>query len=92
MTDDERAVWQAAYAAAFVAEFDRNVVDVQPYTRGEQYVSRFDRAAQQSPSTAERAITIADLAVYRLRQWRENEQPSTGILLRAPCSLWDEDE
>lgn len=67
LTDDERAIWRAAYAAAFVADFDRN--------GGEE--DFFDRAAKAT--NAERAIALADLAVERLREWRRDEKPLAGV-------------
>lgn len=88
-TDDERSIWRAAYAAAFVAAFDRNEAEAIPYTRGEVYVGRFDRAAQCT--TAERAITVADLAVHRLRQRRDAEQALAGVMPEALPKEWEDD-
>jgi hypothetical protein len=90
LSEDERALWRSAYAAAFVAEFDRIEAEATPYTRGEVYVGRFDRAAQLI--TAERASTVADLAVHRLRQWRASEQPHEGKRLRKLPDLWEENQ
>jgi hypothetical protein len=90
LSEDERALWRSAYAAAFVAAFDRLEAEVSPYTIGATYVSRFDRAAQLV--TAERASTVADLAVHRLRQWRASEQPHEGKRLRKLPDLWEQDQ
>jgi hypothetical protein len=91
LTDDERAIWNAAYGAAFVEEF-RRIVDVcgqhpSPPLAGEQWVLPFDRAMQMM--TAEGAITVADAAVRRLRDWRPN-RPGAGITLGSWPKEWEE--
>ncbi len=91
LTDDERAIWNAAYGAAFVEEF-RRVLDVcgehpSPTLAGERPVLPFDRAMQII--TAEGAITLADAAVRRLRDWRPNE-PDAGRALGSWPKEWDE--
>lgn len=76
MTEEERAIWRAAYAAEFVAQFrnserDWNDNGASIMTNG------FDEAAKQI--SAERAITVADLAVECLREWRRDEEPAAGV-------------
>lgn len=82
MTDEERAIWQVAYAAAFVAEFERS------YALYEEARSKspFDSAA--TSISAERAITVAELAVFRLREWREQENEDAGRLLPDLDQYW----
>lgn len=84
MTDEERKIWRAAYAAAFVADFER----LHSYGVQCGLSDAFDRSA--SSTTAERAITIADLAVARLREWRIDENPSAGTALEPHPKEWDE--
>lgn len=87
LTEDERALWRSTYAAAFVGEFEHLATEVTPYTAGSRYVSRFELAARGI--TAERAVTIADLAVHRLRQWRV-VMAQAGRGLRKLPDEWDE--
>jgi len=89
MSDDERAVWRAAYAAAFVAAFDTDQAECRGYQKGSGYVSAFDQAAMHT--TAERAVTLANLAVHRLRQWRDAEHGLAGVELPELPKLWEED-
>jgi hypothetical protein len=72
MTEEEHEIWAATYAAYFVAEF-RSV-------RAASVSKPFDDAARVT--TAEAAITVADLAVTRLREWRRDERSSAGRLIR----------
>lgn len=64
--EEEKAIWQAAYAAAFVEQFINNRVQV-----------GFDRAVDLA--SAEHAIAVADLTVLRLREWRRDEKPNAGF-------------
>lgn len=82
-TEDERAIWRAAYAAAFVSDFERMYTDV-PIRKGP-----FDTAARCT--TAERAITVADLAIHRLRQWRHDERALAGVQLDKLPKEWEDD-
>lgn len=61
-----QSVWEATYAAAFVAEVNRALGTVDTLGRG---VS-FDRALENN---AETAIAIADAAVKQLVDWCERE-------------------
>lgn len=67
LTDNERGVWTAAYAAAFVADFGDATQRV-----------GWDQATELA--SAEEPALIANLAVLRLRQWRKSE-PHCGRLL-----------
>lgn len=71
LDEEERAVWRAAYAAAFVDDFNN-------MARGDHRAHGvgFDRAVEST--SAERAITVADLAVCKLRDWRLSEAPDAG--------------
>lgn len=77
MTEEEHAIWHAAYAAAFVADFDRayfffsreGVKSLLPEDEG----SPFDAAARCT--NAERSWTIADRAVQAFRKWKKEEEP-----------------
>jgi hypothetical protein len=79
LTHEEGEIWRAAYAAAFVADFERSY---------QISGGAFDRVANRT--SAERAITIADLAVTRLAQWRKDEQPLAGVELAPLPKEWDE--
>lgn len=68
MTEEERSIWRAAYGAAFVAQFHVN-----------KTIVGFDRAIENT--TAEQAGTVADHAVMRFREWRENEDGGFGASL-----------
>lgn len=92
MTDDERAIWAATYAAAFVSHFrDTHASCRQDRTSpvGARTLVPFDRAMQIM--TAEEGITIADAAVRRLRQWRAAEEPGAGVTLGSWPKEWDDD-
>jgi hypothetical protein len=65
VTPEEQEIWRAAYAAAFVTWFYRS-----------EQVTDFNEAAVSV--TAEGPITVADLAVLRLREWRAEEEPTAG--------------
>lgn len=85
---EELALWRALYAAAFVSQFEwgeRHLLN----DRSGKIRSCFDEAARQQ--TAERAITIADLGIYRLRQWRAEEEPGASVELGALPKEWDQD-
>lgn len=60
MNDREQRIWDAAYAAAFVADF-----------RAEAKQFGLDSAYMETD--AEVAGDVADLAVIRLRQWNRTE-------------------
>ena len=83
MTEEERAIWRAAYAAAFVADF-RHVTRVAEtiavrVAPGEPPESPDETAARITH--AERPAWIAEHAVRRLREWRATEDPEAGIRL-----------
>ena len=65
MTDREKAIWDAAYAAAFMLDFFE-LKRVAGWDRAEEVVS------------AEAATAAADLAIRRLREWRRDENPGAG--------------
>lgn len=80
MTAEERAIWGAAYAAAFVADF-----------KNTQRAAEAIGSTGELPSDAAARITgaeypawVADLAVRRLREWRLAENPETGVTLGGP--------
>jgi hypothetical protein len=70
VTDEELAIWRAAYATAFVSESD--------WYRRNGYFD-FDEALKRT--SAELAASFADAAVAKLRKWRREEEPKTGIEL-----------
>ncbi len=83
MTGEEKAIWNAAYAAAFMADWERQYkscleADERTGHRGygERAVTPYDKACMVV--SAEAAISRADLAVLRLRQWRAAGEPQTG--------------
>jgi hypothetical protein len=85
MSTEEREIWRAAYAAAFVADFERK----HEYYRNDLIAgSPFDEAARVV--YAERAITVADLAIVRLRQWRDDNDALAGCMLKPHPKEWDE--
>ncbi len=67
MSDEDRAIWNAAYSVAFVSYFDMMYA----------HTGNFDKSLEVV--NAERAIDIANHAVRRLREWRDNEDPYAGI-------------
>lgn len=77
MNAEEHAIWRAAYAAAFVADFERTYVifanagvdSLLPEDEG----SPFDAAARVTD--AERSWTVADRAVQAFRKWQKEEEP-----------------
>lgn len=75
MTDEERKVWRAAYAAAFMVEFH----EAELQARESRSRSPFDQAA--ALATAETPIAMADIAVIRLREWRRDERETAGYEL-----------
>jgi hypothetical protein len=78
VTPEERSIWQAAYAAAFVVEFartQRSAELVPAHQRSGELPS--DLAARVT--NAEHPAWIADLTVLRLREWRRNEDPDMGV-------------
>ena len=68
MDEQELAIWNAAYAAAFVEGFGF-------YRRG---AGSFEAAVAASADAGE-AAHVADLAVMRLREWRRSECADTGL-------------
>lgn len=64
---NNQRVWEAAYAAAFVEQFDRSFSE--RVSRRER--NPFDDALE---GIAETAITIADEAVRQLDEWAEQEE------------------
>jgi len=63
-TKREKRIWDAAYAAAFVTEFNAHLV------------AGFETAVRTT--TAERAAHIADQAVREFRRWRLQETSELG--------------
>lgn len=94
MTEEERAIWRAAYAVAFVNDFEASVQHWQERREeraaGPRAPTPYDRAMQNI--TAEGAIGVADAAVRRLRQWREREEPLAGAELGSWPKEWEPDE
>lgn len=91
MTDEERAIWRATYAAAYVAEFDALEDHFQSEPRTDpsgQALTPFDRA--MFTQSGERACTLADAAVRRLREWRPSE-PLVGMRLGSWPKEWDDE-
>jgi len=77
LSSREIDVWNAVYAAEWVASF----------RAAEAHGVDFDRAtgADGKPDTlshAERAITVADRAIMDLRRWRKSECPDAGEVVR----------
>lgn len=75
MTGEEMDIWRAAYAAAYVADFNASR-KLHEDIGGVRYP--FDEATKKT--SAERAATIADIAVLKLREWRKSA-PSAGYQL-----------
>lgn len=65
-TEREQRIWDAAYAAAYVADFFLFLE-----------ISDYDRAIKST--TSERASYVADQAVRELRRWRTQESPQMGL-------------
>ena len=70
MTDEERQVWRATYASAYVAEFKRTC-EAGPADPS------FGTALRCT--CAETAARIADSSVRQLRRWRELRDPECGV-------------
>lgn len=73
MTDEksELRIWEAAYAQAFVADFQRTCDVATRLPPGDMVEMPFDTAMRVTG--AERAMDIADAAVREYRQWRDEE-------------------
>mgnify|MGYP001189034053 CR=1 FL=1 len=70
LTADEKKVWTSAYAAAYVADFTemRRIAElVGPRGQSPATYFPFDEAAKKT--SAEYAVTVANLAVEKLRSW-----------------------
>lgn len=63
---DRGRIWEATYAAAFVASFGRTLAML--YADG-KYRGAFDKALENN---AEEACTVADAAVAQLDDWVRN--------------------
>lgn len=77
MNDQERNIWAAAYGAAFVARYEETLEfaqDISAHQRQGELPS--DMAARTT--NAEWPGYIADLAVRRYREWRQQENPRLG--------------
>jgi hypothetical protein len=72
VTPEEQELWQKAYAAAFAHEFYRS------------FALYRDADRTCAATHAEFPAMVADLAVHRLRQWQEREDPRMGIGLDIP--------
>lgn len=72
MSDEQLAIWRAAYAAAYVADIYHRL-----RVNG-------DWDAASTTASVERAMDAADYAVKELGEWRKNEEPSRGIALNDP--------
>lgn len=72
MTAEEMDIWRAAYAAAFVADHNASR-KLHEEIGGVRYP--FDEATKKT--SAERAVSIANIAVLKLREWRKSA-PSAG--------------
>jgi len=86
-------IWESAYAAAFVAEFEgmlRHSTE-HPYRHsgGTERELPFDTAMRTT--TAERACTIADAAVREYERWRLQECAGEPVMTRI-LSMLDEEE
>lgn len=66
-TEAETTVWHAAYGAAFATKFEDAVA-----------ADEYGYAARTL--TADYAVTVADAAVQRLREWREAHRRPTDPL------------
>ena len=73
MTDTDKAIWTATYAASFVAQFHAGY--------GMNIGGRMVTFEQALSGNAEQAIALADAAVAQLRDWEKDEGPSA---IRAP--------
>lgn len=77
MNDQERNIWAAAYGAAFVARYEETLEFAQSVSAHQrQGELPSDMAARTT--NAEWPGYIADLAVRRYREWREQERPTLG--------------
>jgi hypothetical protein len=72
MTSEEQRIWEATYAAAFVAYVE---ADYHAGARHGMCRGRNDRARLESEQYAESASGIADAAVAGLRLFREETEP-----------------
>lgn len=69
-TDRECRIWDAAYAAAFARGFNQYFGNLADFQNASGRIN------------AEYAADIADLAVMRLREWQECEDPNTSHEIR----------
>lgn len=65
MNEQERRIWEAAYAVAFCQQFETS-----------RLLGGYDKAVQFS--SAERPRGVADEAVRRFREWKRDEEPTLG--------------
>ena len=65
-TQRAQRIWDAAYAAAYVADFFLFLE-----------ISDYDRAIKTT--TGERASYVADQAVRELRRWKQQESAEMGV-------------
>jgi hypothetical protein len=74
VTPDEKSIWVAAYAAAYVSDFTemRKLAEaVGPRDRDPSAYFPFDEAEQRT--SAEYALFVANIAVDKLRKWVASE-------------------
>jgi hypothetical protein len=71
MNDHERAIWAAAYGAAFANDYEniRAQTEIYPHLRGREV-------------NAERAGFVADLAVRRYREWKDTVNNDFGDTIK----------
>ncbi len=91
---EERGIWAAAYASAFMLEWERTYAAAQEPGASQARLRDWKPGDGQPDSpydatckmvTAEAAISRADLAVIRLREWRRDENPEAGFRLDEPA-------
>lgn len=69
MTLEEKELWQKAYVAAFVAEFNRN------------FRLRHDFDEAMKNTSAEWAAYVANGAIIKLNEWRDTEDDLVGQVI-----------
>ena len=77
MNDQERRIWSAAYGAAFVSGYQRTRDFAETIPAAQRHGELPSDMAERL-TTAEWPGHMADLAVRRYREWREQEKPTLG--------------
>lgn len=65
MSEQEKRIWEAAYAVAFCQQFEAS-----------RLLGGYDKAV--AFASAERPGSVANEAVRRFREWKRDEEPTLG--------------